>query len=165
MTLSRTLLLGLLAGATILIGLPIGRLRRPATGLRVLLNAAAVGVLLFLLWDVMSAAWEPIDEALAGMHDGEGGLGSALGYGVLFAGGMALGLLSLVFYEQWMKRRARALTRTYGPGAMVGRRARCPPGSTRRVEPRPTAGPADRRRDRLAQLRRGPGDRTVRRQR
>ncbi|MGZ6869290.1 MAG: ZIP family metal transporter [Frankiaceae bacterium] len=119
MTLSRTLLLGLLAGATILIGLPIGRLRRPATGLRVLLNAAAVGVLLFLLWDVMSAAWEPIDEALVGMHDGEGGLGSALGYGVLFAGGMALGLLSLVFYEQWMKRRARALTRTYGPGAMV----------------------------------------------
>jgi hypothetical protein len=73
MTLSRTLLLGLLAGATILIGLPIGRLRRPATGLRVLLNAAAVGVLLFLLWDVMSAAWEPIDEALVGMHDGEGG--------------------------------------------------------------------------------------------
>ena len=119
MTLSRTLLLGLLAGATILIGLPVGRLRRPAAGLRVLLNAAAVGVLLFLLWDVLSAAWEPIDQALTRGHDGAGGLGSAVGYGVLFAAGMSVGLLSLVGYEQWMMRRAQALTRTYGPGAMV----------------------------------------------
>ncbi len=119
MSLSRTLLLGAIAGVTILLGLPVGRLRRPAHGLRVVLNAAATGVLVFLLWDVLSAAWEPIDSALAVVHTGQGGLAPALGYGVLFAGGLAVGLLGLVAYEQWMKRRGQALTRNYGPGAMT----------------------------------------------
>ena len=35
---------------------------------------------------------------------GNGGLGSALGYGLLFAGGLAVGLLALVAYERWMDR-------------------------------------------------------------
>jgi zinc transporter, ZIP family len=103
-SLPRTLLLGFIAGATILLGLPIGRLKRPAPALRMMLNAIAVGVLLFLVWDVLSAAWEPIDQALSGFHEGNGGLGSALGYGLLFAGGLAVGLLSLVAYQRWMDR-------------------------------------------------------------
>jgi ZIP family zinc transporter len=102
MGLGPTLALGFIAGATILLGLPIGRLRRPAPSLRALLNAVAVGVLLFLVWDVLSAAWEPIDAALVGIHDGNGGLGRAIGYGLLFAGGLSVGLLSLVGYERWM---------------------------------------------------------------
>jgi ZIP family zinc transporter len=108
MALGPTLLLGLVAGATILLGLPVGRLRSPAPGVRVLLNAVAVGILLFLVWDVLSAAWEPIDGALGSLHDGSGGLGTALGYGALFAGGLAAGLLGLVGYESWMSRRAAA---------------------------------------------------------
>jgi ZIP family zinc transporter len=114
MGLGPTLVLGLIAGGTILLGLPIGRLRRPAPNLRTLLNAVAVGVLLFLVWDVLSAAWEPIDVALGSVHDGSGGLGSAIGYGLLFVGGLAVGLLSLVFYEQWMVGVAR---RTHGAPA------------------------------------------------
>ena len=98
------MLLGFIAGVTILIGLPVGRLRRPAPRMRLLLNATAVGILLFLLWDVLSAAWEPIDAALSQFHEGDGGLGSATGYGLLFAGGLAVGLLSLVAYERWMDR-------------------------------------------------------------
>jgi ZIP family zinc transporter len=122
MGLGPTLLLGLIAGGTILLGLPVGRLRRPAPSLRTLLNAVAVGVLLFLVWDVLSAAWEPIDTALAGLHDGHGGLGSAIGYGLLFMGGLSVGLLSLVFYERWMGRvaaRARTVPAplNFGPGA------------------------------------------------
>ncbi|MFD0576039.1 ZIP family metal transporter [Dactylosporangium darangshiense] len=107
---------------TILFGLPIGRLRRPAASLRVLLNAIAVGVLLFLVWDVLSHAWEPIDAALGSLHEGTGGLGSAVGYGALFIGGLTVGLLSLVGYERWMGRaaaRARAVEApaNLGPGA------------------------------------------------
>jgi ZIP family zinc transporter len=122
MGLGTTLVLGLVAGVTILLGLPVGRLRRPAPALRALLNAVAVGVLLFLVWDVLSAAWEPIDAALGSVHDGRGGLGSAVGYGLLFAGGLAVGLLSLVGYERWMAgvaSRARAVPRPthLGPGA------------------------------------------------
>jgi ZIP family zinc transporter len=117
MTLTSTLLLGLLAGATILLGLPLGRLRQPAPGLRVLLNATAVGVLVFLLWDVLAAAWEPIDAALTALHEGKGSFGPVAGYGVLFAGGLAAGLLGLVGYERWMARQARP--RAFGPGAMA----------------------------------------------
>ena len=122
MGLGSTLLLGLIAGATILLGLPIGRIRRPAPTVRALLNAVAIGVLLFLVWDVLSAAWEPIDTALGAIHEGTGGLADAVGYGLLFAGGLAVGLLSLVAYEQWMARvagRARAVPQpsNLGPGA------------------------------------------------
>jgi ZIP family zinc transporter len=82
------------------------------------LNAGAVGVLLFLFWDVLSAAWEPIDSALAGSHHGTGWLGDAIGYGALFAGGLAVGLLGLVGYDRYLARAARNSGRG-GPGAMA----------------------------------------------
>jgi ZIP family zinc transporter len=123
MTLASTLLLGFVACVTILFGLPIGRLRSPMPSLRLLLNAAAIGVLLFLLWDVLSAAWEPIDSALSSFHDGTGGLGRALGYGMLFAAGLAIGLLTLVAYERYMSRAARSP----GEPAAAPRSAAAPP--------------------------------------
>ena len=119
MSLATTLLLGFIAGVTIIFGLPIARLRRPAPGLRVLLNATAVGVLLFLFWDVLAAAWEPVDSALAAVHDDTGGLGSVFGYGALFAGGLTVGLLGLVGYDLYVARRAAARTGSGGPGAMA----------------------------------------------
>lgn len=130
MDLKSTMLLGFIAGVTILLGLPIGRLRRPAPTLRALLNATAIGVLLFLVWDVLSHAWIPVDDALTSVHSGKGGLGTAAGYGVLFTAGLAAGLLSLVYYERWM---GRQLTRpqatetspgNHGPGAMDVREVR-----------------------------------------
>ncbi|HET8582285.1 MAG TPA: ZIP family metal transporter [Jatrophihabitans sp.] len=118
MGLPETLLLGFIAGVTILFGLPIGRLRRPAPTLRVILNAIAVGVLMFLFWDVSSAAWEPIDSALGDVHAGHGGLARAIGYGALFAGGLAVGLLGLVGYDRYIARAAKNTGRG-GPGAMA----------------------------------------------
>ena len=124
MSLPETLLLGFLAGATILLGLPLGRLRKPAPSVRLFLNATAVGILLFLVWDVLSAAWEPIDEALTSVHEGDGGLGTAVGYGLIAIAGLSIGLVSLVQYERWMARRVPALPagappRPQGPGAMT----------------------------------------------
>jgi zinc transporter, ZIP family len=115
--LGKTLLLGFIAGVTIVIGLPIGRLRTPRPTLRLMLNAIAIGVLLFLVWDVLSAAWEPIDSALGDVHDGKGGGGSVAKYGVLFACGLAVGLLGLVAYDRYLQRRKVAGGRG-GPGAM-----------------------------------------------
>ncbi|WP_018332621.1 ZIP family metal transporter [Actinomycetospora chiangmaiensis] len=100
----QTLLLGLIAGVTILLGLPLGRLRSPGPRTRVGLNAFAVGILVFLLWDVLSHAFEPVDTALAAAHDGSGGLGPVFGYGVLFLAGLAAGFGSLVAYEAWLGR-------------------------------------------------------------
>ena len=105
MSLEKTLLLGFIAGVTILIGMPVGRMRSPAPMLRLMLNAIAVGILVFLIWDVLSAAWEPIDHKLASIHEGHGGLGSALGYGVLFTSGLTVGLLGMVGYEAYLRRR------------------------------------------------------------
>ena len=110
MGLGQTLLLGFIAGVTILIGIPVGRMRRPAPSLRLVLNSVAVGVLVFLVWDVFSAAWEPIDKNLGRFHHGHGGLGKAIGYGALFVCGLAVGLLGLVAWELYMARRARAAT-------------------------------------------------------
>ena len=133
MGLSKTLLLGFIAGVTILLGLPVGRMRRPAPNLRALLNAVAIGILLFLVWDVLSHGWEPIDTALGNLHDRHGSLAPVLGYGTLFAGGLAAGLLSLVFYERWMGRAAGSgqgsvpTAGRFGPGAMtVGELAATP---------------------------------------
>jgi zinc transporter, ZIP family len=115
----QTLLLGLIAGATILLGLPMGRLRAPAPALRVMLNAVAIGVLVFLVWDVLSNAWEPIDAAVAAARSGSDGTAPVVGYVVLFLGGLAVGLLSLVAYEGWLHRRAArpAGAAANGPGA------------------------------------------------
>ncbi len=129
MSLSSTVLLGAIAGVTILIGLPLGRLRRLGPGVRVFLSASAVGVLVFLLWDVLSAAWAPLDEALAAVHDGRADAATIAGYGTLFVAGLTAGLLSLVAYESWRGRRRAGgqvdrarVHRADGPGvpALVG---------------------------------------------
>jgi ZIP family zinc transporter len=117
---TQILLLGFIAGATILLGLPVGRMRRPAPELRQLLNAAAGGVLLFLLWDVLTAAFEPLEEPVEELGEGSGGeLGEVLGFGALFFGGLTIGLMGLIYYEAWMTRRISARKqRSAGPGAM-----------------------------------------------
>jgi ZIP family zinc transporter len=122
----QTLLLGAIAGATILLGLPLGRLRSPAPSTRVFLNAVAVGVLVFLLWDVLAHAFEPVDTAIGAVRDGSGGLGPVVGYGLLFFAGLAVGFGALVGYEAWMRRSEGAhgtgSARPHivgGPGAMA----------------------------------------------
>jgi ZIP family zinc transporter len=123
---TQTLLLGFIAGVTILIGLPLGRVRAPRPGLRQFLNALAIGILLFLFWDVLVHAFEPVDTALGKLHDGTGGIAPVAGYAALFFLGITVGLGSLVLYEDWLARRARAVRsassaepRAFGPGAMA----------------------------------------------
>ena len=97
---AQTLLLGFIASATILLGLPVGKLRAPRPGLRQFLNALAIGILLFLFWDVLVHAYEPVDAALGHFRGRTAGIGPALGYGALFLLGISAGLLSLVYYER-----------------------------------------------------------------
>lgn len=100
---------------TILLGLPLGRLRRPAPTLRQFLNALAIGILIFLVWDVLSSAYTPIDASLANLHAHEGGLWPVVGYAALFFAGIGLGLVGLSYYERSLGRR----TTRFGPGAMA----------------------------------------------
>ncbi|HEY8767467.1 MAG TPA: ZIP family metal transporter [Dehalococcoidia bacterium] len=113
----QTMLLGSIAGVTILLGLPLGRLRAPRPGLRQFLNALAIGILIFLLWDVLAHAWEPVDGALGKVHSHEGGLWPVIGYAALFLSGLGIGLISLVAYEGWLAGRGRP--QLFGPGTMA----------------------------------------------
>jgi ZIP family zinc transporter len=113
----KTLLLGAIAGSTILIGMPLGRMRTPAPRLRLILNATAIGILLFLLWDVLAGAFEPIDVALSSFHEGNGGLGSAIGYAALFFAGLTIGLMTLVYYERRLA--SVGTKKAFGPGSVT----------------------------------------------
>ena len=110
MSFVKTVVLGFIAGATIVAGLPIGRLRKPAERVRSFLNAVAIGVLLFLVVDVFSNAYAPIKDELQALHDHRGGsVATTVTDVVLLLGGAAVGLLSLALYQRW-SRRGRAAT-------------------------------------------------------
>ncbi len=88
--------LGAIAGATIFLGLPVARMRGLPTAVQGVLNAFATGILVFLLWDILSHAGEPVSASLTGKVGG----GSFGWLAVIFAVGIAAGLLSLVYFNR-----------------------------------------------------------------
>jgi ZIP family zinc transporter len=109
-------LLGAIAGFTIFLGLPVGRLRNVSKSAAAFLNAGAAGVLVFLLVETLSHGFEPVEHALEEVTVESGGSwGDFVGKSVLFTASLALGLLGLVYYERWMERRVK--NASPGPGA------------------------------------------------
>jgi ZIP family zinc transporter len=110
MSTAQTLLLGAIAGFTILLGLPVGRLEMRSQAIRAALTAFSAGILIFLLWDVLGHGVEPVELAVEDHR-----WGRLAEIGPLLAGGLALGFMSLVYYDRWMmNKRATPLV---GPGA------------------------------------------------
>src|SRR5580765_1761212 len=113
MSTGHILLLGLIAGATIFIGLPVARMKSFSPVARAGLSALATGILLFLFWDVLTHAVDPIESALNARNWGRFAWLSLLG-----VVGLTVGLMGLVYYSVWMRRRAsRRVTTMVGPGA------------------------------------------------
>jgi len=110
MSTAQTLGLGAVAGATILVGLPMGRVRSNRPALRASLSAVATGILVFLFWDVVSHGVDPVEARLEAHR-----WGSFAGYAALLGVGFAAGLMTLVYYDGWLKR--RRATPLVGPGA------------------------------------------------
>jgi ZIP family zinc transporter len=100
------ILLGAFAGLTIFLGLPLAFLRRGTPSLRMFLSMLATGVLLFLLYDVIAQASEPIDESLTAFKGGAGAA-TLITNVALLAVGLAIGLLGLVYFNKFMIARAR----------------------------------------------------------
>ncbi len=126
MSMGQILLLGAIAGFTVFLGLPLGRIRGATTQMRSLLNAGATGILLFLFWDVLSEGIDPVEKALTEAI-GSGGAWLRFGWlALVFAASLTVGLMSLVYYDLWLARRARAATR-FGPGAANVREFRAGP--------------------------------------
>ncbi len=110
MALSDLVLLGAVAGFTIYLGLPIARMKSCSPRIKGMLNSAAAGVLLFLLIDVMGDAFGTTKEKVlgalaasakpAGAAAGAGVAADVWVYPLLLVGGVALGLLGLVWFER-----------------------------------------------------------------
>jgi ZIP family zinc transporter len=113
MSTAHILILGAIAGGTIFLGLPMGRMQGLGSGARAGLSALATGILIFLLWDVLTGAVDPIETAMTERHWGRFSWLAALG-----VAGFALGMMSLVYYSEWMRKRShRRGTSLVGPGA------------------------------------------------
>src|SRR5712692_7389879 len=98
MSQTTAVLLGAFAGATIFLGLPVARVRglpRPVQGF---LNAFATGILVFLLWDILSHAGEPVSTALTAVRH-NAAVGPFVAMAATFAIGIAAGLLVLVYFN------------------------------------------------------------------
>jgi ZIP family zinc transporter len=108
MSFEQTVVLAAIAGATIFLGLPVGRLRNLSVRAQVSLTAAAAGVILFLLWDILSAAVEPVEASLEAMTSGDGSASDFWIQAVTLMASISVGLLSVVWVSTRMRRSAGA---------------------------------------------------------
>jgi ZIP family zinc transporter len=111
MSFAQTVVLAAFAGGTIFLGLPVGRVRGLSTSTRAALTTAAAGVVLFLIYDVMSQAVRPVNTALESARAGSGA-GEFAVYAATLGGSVALGLLSVTYVTQRMHGRAQKVALT-----------------------------------------------------
>jgi zinc transporter, ZIP family len=104
------LLLGAFAGLTIYFGLPLAFLKQAPQSLKSFLSMLATGVLLFLLYDVISKASEPIVEALDQVRTHQTGNAVLLLDIFLLISGLVLGLIGLVYFNKYVIMRLRSNT-------------------------------------------------------
>jgi ZIP family zinc transporter len=111
MSSTQTFVLGAIAGLTIFLGLPLARVRHTRQEPRAALAAVATGILIFLFWDVTTNGVEPVTASLDA-HD----WATFAARAALLTIGFAVGLMSLVYYDSWLKSRKRSSS-LVGPGA------------------------------------------------
>jgi len=87
-----TALLGAFAGLTIFLGLPIARAKKLKPSVIGLLNAFAIGILVYLVIEIAMNAIVPVSRAISAWHSGAA---FPLGLVVSLGGGFALGLIGL----------------------------------------------------------------------
>jgi ZIP family zinc transporter len=96
----QTVALGALAGFTIFLSLPFGRLTSLSKRARVALAMFAVGVLAFLFVDVLEHAFGIVESGVERYKDGEGSLLDAVWLTALLGAGFALGSAGLGLFER-----------------------------------------------------------------
>jgi ZIP family zinc transporter len=99
-----TVLLGAIAGGTIFLGLPLGRLDKLSQTTRTFLATVSAGILLFLFWDVVSEGWGLVEQVVDKAKDG-GPAGPVVLRVSLFVGAFALGIFGIAFTEKALLKR------------------------------------------------------------
>ena len=99
----QTAALGAVAGGTIFLGLPLGRIGGLPARWRAFLSTVSAGILLFIFWDVVSAASGVLDTATRAAADGGSARPLAADVAML-AAGLTAGALGLGWIERRMRR-------------------------------------------------------------
>jgi ZIP family zinc transporter len=102
-SLSHTILLGALAGFTIYIGLPVGRVPALSSRARVALAMFSVGVLAFIFVDVLSNGVGIVTAALQALKHGQGSVSHLLLLVALLAAGFIAGTVGIAALERRLR--------------------------------------------------------------
>jgi ZIP family zinc transporter len=114
------LLLGSIAGFTIFLGLPLAVLQNVSSKKKGFLNAIAIGILVFLIIDVFGHAWDSVGNVAQDTFSGKVSVGTGVPTILALFGGLAIGLLGLVFYEErYMKTNPKQKWREAGLDSSV----------------------------------------------
>jgi zinc transporter, ZIP family len=92
--------LGALAGVTIYLGLPIALLKNLGARARGFLTAMSTGILVFLLVEITAKVIDNIEDLTVSASSGFPRWGDTLFYAALFAAGLFIGLMGLVWFER-----------------------------------------------------------------
>jgi zinc transporter, ZIP family len=103
MSFAQTAALGSLAGFTIYLGLPVGRLQLLGSRVRVALAMFSVGVLAFIFVDVLSSATTILDSALSSVKHGHSSVLYLAWLVFLLGGAFAAGSAGLAMLERRMR--------------------------------------------------------------
>lgn len=101
------LLLGAFAGLTIFLGLPLAFLKHVPQSLKAFLSMLATGVLVFLLYDVIQKASDPINAALDQVRTQHAGIGTFYLDVFFLVFGIGLGSVGLVYFTTYVFGRVR----------------------------------------------------------
>lgn len=88
-------MLGAIAGFTIYLGLPVGRIKGMSDTARSFFSMISTGILIFLFLDIFGKVAEPIETTLR-----EANLGEFSAFLLIFIVGLGAGLLALIFFEK-----------------------------------------------------------------
>ncbi len=103
MSFGETVLLGALAGFTIYLGLPFGRIELVSQRARVALAMFSVGVLAFLFAEVFVHGLEIVEKRFDALHEGDGSLPIGVLLALLFGAGFTAGTAGLALVERRMR--------------------------------------------------------------
>jgi ZIP family zinc transporter len=99
----QTIALGAIAGLTIFIGLPVGRIRALDARARVALAMFSVGILAFIFMDVASHGVGIIESHLQAYKHGRGSFGTVAGLFAILVVGFTAGSAGLTLVDRWIR--------------------------------------------------------------
>lgn len=105
MSFAETAALGAIAGFTIYIGLPLGRMERVGVRLRVGLAMFSVGILAFIFMDVTTHGQGIVSDALSSYKDHKDSFGHVLGLFALLGVGFTAGVAGISAIERRLRGR------------------------------------------------------------